>query len=83
MRVTVEILSQWRWRKKPLKAIQKLDEHINDYSDIINILQSIQTPISKIIFIKLNEIGGRIGFTIGDKYYYLQELRKPLGVLAV
>lgn len=69
--------------KKPLKAIQKLDEHINDYSDIINILQSIQTPISKIIFTKLNEIGGRIGFTIGDKYYYLQELRKPLGVLAV
>jgi len=70
--------------KKPLKVIQKTDEQINDYSDIINILQSIQTPISKSVFTtNISEISGRIGFTIGDKFYYQSEARKPLGVLAV
>jgi hypothetical protein len=70
--------------KKPLKVVQKTDEQINDYSDIINILQSIQTPISKSVFTtNISEIGGRIGFTIGDKFYYQSEARKPLGVLAV
>jgi len=69
--------------KKPLKVIQKTDEQINDYSDIVNILQSIQTPISKSVFTNITEEGSYIGITIGDKFYYISELRKPLGVLAV
>jgi len=69
--------------KKPLKVVQKTDEQINDYSDIINILQSIQTPISKSVFTSISQEGPYTGITIGDKFYYLSDLRKPLGVLAV
>ena len=69
--------------KRPLKAISRIDETINDYSDIINILQSIQTPISRNTFIDLEDIGGKLGFIIGDKFYYYVSPHKPLGVIAV
>jgi hypothetical protein len=37
---------------KPLLPIEKLDFKVNDYQDVINILQSIQTPIAKETFTK-------------------------------
>ena len=38
-------------RKTPLDVINKVSFKMNDYSDIINVLQSIQTPIPRTIFI--------------------------------
>jgi len=67
---------------KPLIAIQKLDEKINDYFDVINILQSIQTPISKNVFININKIDPP-GFTIGDRHYYLTAFNNPMNVMVV
>jgi len=69
--------------KRPLLPIQTIDEKVNDYSDVINILQSIQTPIPRSVFTNLENIGQNIGFTIGDKFYYLSSLDTPLNVIAV
>lgn len=68
--------------KKPLVAIDKLDEKINDYNDVKNILQSIQTPISKNVFININKIDPP-GFTIGDRHYYLESFAEPMKMMVV
>ena len=68
---------------KPLIGIQKLDEKINDYFDVINILQSIQTPIPRTVFTELRTEGGNIGFGISNKFYYLESLNSPLKVLSI
>ena len=72
--------------KKPLIPINKINEKINDYSDVINILQSIQSPLSKNIL--SNVTSG--GFVILNKYYRHSvdsygniELNKPLEVVLV
>jgi hypothetical protein len=69
--------------KKPLNAIQKLDEKTNDYSDVINILQSIQTPLNRNVFTKLKLIDGKPGFEIDNKFYYMESLNSPLNVLSI
>jgi len=69
--------------KRPLLAIQKIEEHVNDYSDVINILQSIQTPIPRSTFTNLEVIGGNLGFTLGDKFYYLNSIGNPLSVISI
>ena len=68
--------------KKPLIAIDIITEHINDYNDIINVLQSIQTPISKNTFIDINK-NSPPGFTIGDRHYYMTGFNKPMNVMVV
>jgi hypothetical protein len=68
--------------KKPLIAIDILEENINDYNDVINVLQSIQTPISKNTFTDINK-NNPPGFTIGDRHYYMSGFNKPMNVIVV
>uniref|UniRef100_A0A6C0I9S1 Uncharacterized protein n=1 Tax=viral metagenome TaxID=1070528 RepID=A0A6C0I9S1_9ZZZZ len=65
--------------RKPLIPISKLDEHINDYTDILNILNSIIHPLSRTVFTNLKKtINGLTGFEINDSIYYLENLNSPL-----
>ena len=64
--------------KKPLTPVEKITENITDYFSVINILQSIQTPISKINIttFKINNIT----YTHSLDQYGKIELNKPLSV---
>jgi hypothetical protein len=62
--------------KKPLTPVEKITENITDYFSVINILQSIQTPISKINIttFKINNVT----YTHSLDQYGKIELNKPL-----
>jgi hypothetical protein len=77
-------------KKTPLKPILKLSEKINDYQDVINILQSIHTPLLKSTLLNVNSDNGLPnGITIQNKRYYYPivngnpEINKPLHVINV
>ena len=57
--------------QKPLVALEKLDEQINDYSDVIGILQSIQNPIEKQTFRPTD-------FKVGADTYISESVDRPL-----
>lgn len=57
--------------QKPLLPVEKIEQSINDYSDVINILQSIQNPIKKETF-KPNE------FKLGNTVYTSVSVDRPL-----
>jgi len=58
--------------KKPLAPVEKLDTNVNDYSDVISVLQSIQTPIQKESFLFTG------GFKVGSKVYTSVSIDRPL-----
>jgi hypothetical protein len=58
--------------KKPLAPVEKLDVKVNDYSDVINLLRSIQTPIQKESFLFEG------GFKVGSKVYTSVSIDRPL-----
>jgi hypothetical protein len=60
--------------KKPLAPVEKLETKINDYSDVISLLQSIQTPIKKESFLFAG------GFKVGSKVYTSVSIDRPLVV---
>jgi hypothetical protein len=61
---------------KPLQPLEKIDFQINDYPDVIGILQSIQDPIKKETFTDSN------GFMLDSKVYNYQtdDVTKPLTI---
>ena len=68
---------------KPLIPLEKIDYKINDYSDVINILDSIKNPISKNVLKDIENIRypETIGFTYKTKYYMLTDVNEPLKVI--
>jgi len=65
---------------KPLIPLEKIDYKINDFSDVINILDSIKNPISKNVLKDIENIRypGTVGFTYKTKYYMLTDVNEPL-----
>jgi hypothetical protein len=77
-------------KKTPLKPILKSSEKMNDYQDVINILQSIHTPLLKSTLININSDNELPpGITIQNKHYYYPiingnpEINKPLKVTGI
>jgi len=58
--------------KKPLIPIEKIDLKINDYTDVISLLQSIQTPIKKETFLHPES------FKLQSKVYTSISIDRPL-----
>jgi hypothetical protein len=48
---------------KPLIPVQKIDFNFNDYSDVVSVLQSIQTPIDKSVFAGNKFVAGGLIYT--------------------
>jgi hypothetical protein len=67
--------------KNPLKPISIFDEKLNEYQDVINILESIKNPIGKSFFTKINQ--NPIGFKLGTAVYYFVAPNKPLQVINI
>jgi hypothetical protein len=67
--------------RKPLTALEKLDAHINDFSDVISVLQSIQTPIPISLFQNINV--NPPGFILGNQLYYQTQITEPLKVSTI
>ena len=65
---------------KPLVPLEIINYKINDYSDVINILESIKTPISRNILkvIENSRFPDTVGFTYKSKYYMLIDPNQPL-----
>ena len=57
---------------KPLLPIEKLDSQINDYPEVVSLLQSIQDPISKETFTHQG------GFMLDSKVYSTESITSPL-----
>ena len=68
---------------KPLIPLEKIDYKINDYSDVINILDSIKNPISKNVLKDIENIRypDTVGFTYKTKYYMLTDVNEPLKLI--
>jgi hypothetical protein len=58
----------------PLRALEKIDSQINDYSEVISILQSIQDPIPKETFTHSG------GFFLDSKVYSTESITSPLSL---
>lgn len=76
--------------KTPLKPILKTNEKINDYQEVINVLESIKTPLLKSTLLNVNSDNGLPnGITIQNKRYYYPiingapEINKPLKVTGI
>jgi hypothetical protein len=65
---------------KPLIPLEKIDYKINDFSDVINILKSIRTPIKRNVFtvIENSRFPETIGFNYSGKYYMFININEPL-----
>lgn len=68
--------------QKPLIPIEKIDYKLNDYSDVLNILQSIRTPVQKVVFenITNDKYPESVGFNFNGKYYMLIDINSPLKI---
>ena len=62
-------------QRKPFTPISILDEHINNYTDVINILESINNPIPKTVF---TNITTPPGFVLNDHTYFFKGVNEPL-----
>jgi hypothetical protein len=62
--------------RKPFIPIEQLEHQINNYSEVINILESIKNPISREVFTTLHE--NPLGFMFNNKLYYLTTMNAPL-----
>jgi hypothetical protein len=60
--------------KKTLLPVEKLDFKLNDYSDVINLLYSIQTPIKRESFLFPDS------FKVGSKLYTSVSIDRPLTI---
>jgi len=56
--------------KTPLIPISKIDEKINDYQTVINVLNSINRPILKSTFINIQSESLPNGFTVSTRNYH-------------
>jgi hypothetical protein len=65
--------------KQPLEPIEKLSEQINNYTEVLGILQSITDPITRQTFLTPN------GFLLENKFYSHSDpdITKPLTVATV
>ena len=59
--------------KKPLIPLEKINYKINDYFDVINILQSIVNPIQRKVFIDNLD-----GFVVNNNLYTQPDINSPL-----
>jgi hypothetical protein len=59
---------------KPLLALEKIDSQINDYPEVISLLQSIQDPIPKETFTHSD------GFLLDSKVYSTDSILNPLSL---
>ena len=68
--------------QKPLIPIEKIDYKLNDYSDVLNILQSINSPVQKVVFenITNDKYPESVGFNFNGKYYMLIDVNSPLRI---
>ena len=57
---------------KPLLALEKIDSQINDYSEVVSLLQSIQDPIPKETFTHSD------GFLLDSEIYSTDSITTPL-----
>jgi hypothetical protein len=62
--------------RKPITPIEIIDSHINSYNDVVNILESINNPISRETFVTLNQ--DPLGFSFRGNVYYLTSIGEPL-----
>ena len=62
--------------RKPLTPLEKIDTHINEMSDISNLIDSIINPIPISTFQNINV--NPPGFIFGNTLYYQTEITKPL-----
>ena len=46
-----------------------LEDHINDDTDIVNLIQSIRNPIPKILFLSIERVEGNYTMSVLDKNY--------------
>ena len=63
---------------KKMINLDNIDYKINDYSDVINILDSIKNPISKNIMKDIFTRPDTVGFVYKSKYYMLTNVNEPL-----
>jgi hypothetical protein len=62
-------------QRKPFTPIEVLDQHINTYSEVIHILESINNPIPRNVF---TELASPPGFILDHVLYAFQGIGEPL-----
>ena len=67
--------------RKPFIPLEILDQQINSYQEVINILESINHSISRETFENLNE--NPFGFIFNNKLYYFTAIGQPLKVQSI
>jgi len=67
--------------RKPFIPLEILEAPLNTYSEVISILESINSPIDREVFVSLNQ--NPIGFSFHGKVYYQSVIGEPLAVSSV
>jgi hypothetical protein len=62
-------------QRKPFIPLEVLDQHINTYSEVIHILESINNPIPRTVF---TELASPPGFILDHVLYSFQGIGEPL-----
>ena len=62
--------------RKPLIPLEQLENHINTYDEVINILESIKQPIDRNVFTDLNQ--NPLGISFNGKVYSFNAINEPL-----
>jgi len=62
--------------KYPLIPISKIDQKIQEYQEVINILESIVDPLSRNTFLDI-ENSGRLSFNVNGDSYFFNGIDKP------
>lgn len=65
--------------RKPFTPLEILDQQINTYNEVIIILESINFPINRSVFVELNQ--DPLGFSFNNKIYYFTEIGQPLKLI--
>lgn len=63
---------------KPLIPENIIPEHINDYNEVLNILNSIKNPVNISTFMNLKEIDSDVGLNLGTDILLFNNIYKPL-----